>query len=247
MHRNFLIPLLCYFVGVGSIYATTFEAANQQFQADDFAGAAKSYEKILTESGPNSATYYNLGNSYQSLKQYGPAILAYERARLLTPRDTDLLANLALARKAAGSYEETARSPWLDSLLTFLSRRECSWLVVAAASCIGLLSLVHGLARLPKRWLISISLVAGFIFLGAASILYLRRNEAHHGITLPDNASLLISPFEKAESVGSLSPGRTVLLGQHQGEYCYVEVLGTSLHGWLSSRDFAPLIQDPAH
>ena len=111
---------------------TSSSEANQQFKSGDFAGAAAAYEKIIAAEGPRASVYYNLGNSYQQLKQYGPAILAYERARLLTPRDPDLLANLALARKAATAFEETGLHPWLDAVVNHLSRNEWSWLVAGA-------------------------------------------------------------------------------------------------------------------
>ena len=75
MNRNFLIGLLCIFLGGNAVFAAAFDDANQQFKSGDFAGAATAYEKILAADGPRAAVYYNLGNSYQSLKQYGPASL----------------------------------------------------------------------------------------------------------------------------------------------------------------------------
>ena len=45
--------------------------------AADLAGAAAAYEKVIAADGPRASVYYNLGNSYQQLKQYGPAILAW--------------------------------------------------------------------------------------------------------------------------------------------------------------------------
>ncbi len=113
--------------------AGPMDAANRQFDAGDFSAAAAAYEEILTERGPDAAVLYNLGNSYQSEKRYGPAILAYERARLITPRDPDLLTNLALARKAATAFEENGSAhPRRDAVLGYLSRNELSWLVVGS-------------------------------------------------------------------------------------------------------------------
>ena len=42
-------------------------------------------KSVLAQEGPSAAAYYNLGNARQRLGNIGPAILAYERARLLTP------------------------------------------------------------------------------------------------------------------------------------------------------------------
>ena len=244
MNRNFLIGLLCIFLGGNAVFAAAFDAANQQFKSGDFAGAATAYEKILAADGPRAAVYYNLGNSYQSLKQYGPAILAYERARLLTPRDPDLLANLALARKAATAFEESGLNPRLEAALNYLSRHEWSWLVVSGALLVGILAVVAGAVELPQRLrtaALITSAVAGLFIVAGAAALYLRRDEAGRGIVLTENATVRLSPFEKAESLGTPGAGRLVHLGVETGGFRYIEIAGTNLKGWLASNDVAAI------
>jgi tetratricopeptide (TPR) repeat protein len=240
-----LLGLLCLLLGSSSVFASDFDAANQQFKSGDFAGAAAAYEKILATEGPRAAVYYNLGNSYQSLKQYGPAILAYERARLLTPRDPDLLANLALARKAATAFEDSGRNPRLEAALNYLSRNEWSWLVAGAALLVGGLAVVGGAVKLPQRvrLLVVISSgMAGLAIVVGAAALYLRRDEADRGVVLAEGATVLLSPFEKAESLGTPGTGRSVHLGAKTGDFHYVEVAGTNLKGWLAAKDVAAVV-----
>lgn len=244
MNRNFLIGMLCLFLGANAMCATAFDAANQQFKAGDFTGAAAAYEKILADEGPRAAVYYNLGNSYQSLRQYGPAILAYERARLITPRDPDLLANLALARKAATAFEESGRNPRVEAILNYLSRNEWSWLVAGGALFLGGVAVVCGAVRLPQRARLGAKIASGVAGLAIAvgvTALYLRRDEASRGIVLAENATVRLSPFEQAESLGTPGPGRTVHLGAETGGFRYAEVAGTNLKGWLAAKDVAAI------
>ena len=245
MHRKFLVSLLCFFLGANAVFATAFDDANQQFKVGDFAGAATAYEICLTAEGPRAAVYYNLGNSYQSLKQYGPAILAYERARLLTPRDPDLLANLALARKAATAFETTSGNPRLEAALNYLSRNEWSWLVAGAGLFLGVLVMVGGAVPLPPRarlMLVVFSGVAGLAMVAGATALYQRRGEGGRGIVLSENATVRLSPFEKAESLGTAGHGRTVHLGSETGDFRYVEIPGTQLRGWLAVKDVEAIV-----
>jgi tetratricopeptide (TPR) repeat protein len=242
MIRKFFIGLFCLLLGVNSTFATAFDDANQQFKAGDFAGAAAAYEKILAAEGPRASVFYNLGNSYQSLKQYGPAILAYERARLLAPRDPDLLANLALARKAAAAFEESGRDARLGAFIERLSRNEWSWLVAGAALFLGAVAILCGAVKLPPRargFVVVSSGVACLAIVAGAAALYLRRDEASRGIVLTENATVRLSPFEKADSLGTPGPGRAVHLGATQGDFHYVEVAGTNLKGWLADKDVA--------
>lgn len=243
-----LICIISFFGSAPFLLGSAFEDGNQQFAAGDFAGAAKSYEKILADDGPDAAVFYNLGNSYQSLKKYGPAILAYERAKLLGARDPDLLANLALARKAATAFEDAGKYPRLEAAMDRLSRNEWSWLVAGGALVLGCMVLLRGAVDVPKRWMrhaggvVCILAVTGIV-LGSVA-LWLRRGEGARGVVLVENAAVRLSPFEKAESLGTSIPGRIVRLGERNGEFYYAEVPGTNLNGWLANSDVALIVDE---
>lgn len=227
--------------------AITLEEANRRFDAGDFSGAATGYQELLKEKGPDAAVYYNLGNSHQRLKQYGPAILAYERARLLKPRDPDLTANLALARKAATAFEEPGMNPRLAAALSYLSRDEWSWLVGGSALLLGVLAVVRGAVVWPRKLTVPagvVSSLAGLVIVAGSVVLWLRRDEVKRGIVLPEKASVLLSPFEKAEVLGTATAGRTVRLGESKGGFRYVEMPGSTLRGWLSEKDVEPVQPD---
>ena len=251
MRSNIFYGLCFLWLGTAPVRAAepaAFEPANQQFQKGEFAAAAVAYEQILATDGPRAAVYYNLGNCYQRLTRYGHAILAYERARLLSPRDQDLLANLALARKAAAAFEESGPQPRLEATLHFLSRNEWSWMVAVSALCLGGLSVLRGLVAMPRRGLrqaiqVTAALAVLTLMAGAAA-LYQRRDEGAIGIILTDKAAVRLSPFEQAESLGTPGPGRSVRLCGASGAFRYVEVPGTGLHGWLAAKDVVAIIPE---
>jgi tetratricopeptide (TPR) repeat protein len=242
MNKKFFLGLLCSLISILPIFANGLDQANQQFKAGDFAGAAAAYEQILATEGPSAAVFYNLGNSYQQLKLYGPAILAYERARLLTPRDPDLLANLTLARKAATAFDETVYHPWVDVVINRLSRNEWSWLVAGAALFLGAFALACGAVKLSRRGVLVTAGTAVLIIALSSAALFLRRGEALRGIVLSESATVRLSPFDKAESLGTPGPGRIVRLGAKSGGFQYIEVPGASLQGWLASKDVGALL-----
>lgn len=77
-----------------------FKDANRAYSEKDYAAARDLYLKIADEGGVKSSpVFYNLGNAYFHLGELGNAILYYERARRLSPRDRDILRNLKVARK----------------------------------------------------------------------------------------------------------------------------------------------------
>jgi tetratricopeptide (TPR) repeat protein len=247
MNRFFSLGLLYLSLGATCISAATSDDANRQYRSGDFVEAAAAYERLLTSDGPRSSIFYNLGNSFLNLKQYGSAILAYERASLLTPRDPDLLTNLALARKAAASTEQVSANPNLEAVLKYLSRDEWSWLVAGSALFLGVSVLLCGSVRLPKRVfhsLISVTAAAGFLIVLGLSALYLRRSEEGRGIVLSGTTAVRLSPFEKAESLGTPGLGKLVRLGVKNGDFQYVMVSGANLQGWLASKDVAAIVPE---
>lgn len=242
MKRIFQILLLCLAVGPASAAPETpFERANHQFEAGKFQVAADIYREVLDQDGASAAVLFNLGNCEQRLGRYGPAILAYERARLLAPRDPDIAANLGLARKAATVFEESGRYPRLDAFFSYLSLNEWSWLVAGSGLLLGGLAVLRGGWRLGKRWMVvgtrATAGLAVVCILAGAGALYLRHGERNRGIVLTDNAVVRLSPFEKAESLGTAGSGRIVHLHETKDGFHYVQVPGTELRGWMSAKD----------
>lgn len=70
-----------------------FTEAGALYKDGKYKEAIQIYEEILNNDLTSGALYYNLGNSYFKSGQLGKAILNYERAQQLMPRDNDLDAN----------------------------------------------------------------------------------------------------------------------------------------------------------
>lgn len=72
---------------------------NKSYAAAEYKQAVKYYLLAIGEGASNGHVYYNLGNAYYRLGKIGRAISAYRRAQKQLPRDADIAANLALARR----------------------------------------------------------------------------------------------------------------------------------------------------
>lgn len=250
MERIFIICLAWMCGGLASALAdgrSEFDRANALFEAGDYAEAATTYEKIILEGGSRASVYYNLGNSHLRMGDYGPAILAYERAKLLAPHDPDLRSNLALARRNSGAFEEeTVLHPRLAAALHFPSRNEWSWLVAGGSILLGGLALLWGMTRVRHGWMIRAihisAALAVLVVLASSVALHLRRAEAARGVILNADALLRLSPFETAGSVATPGAGRIVHLGEKSGGFRFIEIPGSDFQGWLDDKDVAAVI-----
>ena len=75
-----------------------FFKANQAYREGRFEEAIDGYLQLIGSGHRGGQIYYNLGNACFKAGQLGRAVLAYERALLLMPRDPDLNFNLSHAR-----------------------------------------------------------------------------------------------------------------------------------------------------
>ena len=133
-----------------------FEQANQQYRQGHFDQAAKSYQQLTEKYPKQPAFYYDLGNSLfrKGSGALGQAILAYERAQWLAPRDGDIRSNLNYAR----------------SLLEYRVEDKRNWYLKASEEV---------LARLTENEVRLGALASGFAFLAAwIAALTFRRGEA---------------------------------------------------------------------
>ncbi|MFO7986698.1 MAG: SH3 domain-containing protein [Desulfatiglandaceae bacterium] len=75
-----------------------FFESNQAYADGDFEAAIRGYRQLIRSGYAYGQIYYNLGNAYLRTDALGRAIWAYERARVVMPRDADLNYNLAHVR-----------------------------------------------------------------------------------------------------------------------------------------------------
>jgi tetratricopeptide (TPR) repeat protein len=168
MTKACIIPLLLTLFYTGAAYAadsappspqTTFYHANALYKDGQYEAAAKEYEQVLQAGLESGNLYFNLANAYFKAGEKGKAILNYERARRLIPRDPDLEANLAYAQSLTGA-DTCVPALWQRLAFPLAQRMPTSQLVWATSACYTLL--LSGLAvyRLwPRRprWLVYVS------------------------------------------------------------------------------------------
>jgi tetratricopeptide (TPR) repeat protein len=97
----FLILLIVSSLALAQSPSSPAEAmlvANQHYEVGEYDEAIAGYEAIIASGVRSSDVYYNLGNAYFKQGDMGRAILNYRRAQQLDPPDTDIAANLTLAR-----------------------------------------------------------------------------------------------------------------------------------------------------
>lgn len=221
-----------------------FEEGNRLYQEGDFAGAVELYERILESGVESGELHYNLGNAWFRLGEIGPAVLHYERARRMMPRDDDLRANLELARSL--TVDEITPLPgfwllrvarwWVDLLSrpVLLAVVTLTWLTAMGALIVA----VAGRSESLVAWSRRVAAAAG----GLTLVFGLSLMAREIGVGRPDEAVIMA---EEAAAHSAPSDDRELLIFTvHEGTRVRVErrsdawveiVLEDGRVGWVRS------------
>ena len=255
MKRNILFLTLAGIALLGILLAATalltpeetadaeaVSAANQLYQAGNYSDAIRIYEQLIAQGVEDSSIYYNLGNTYYRQGDLGRAVLNYQRAAQLDPRDPDIEANLELARSLA-EFPFTATAPGPLGALAKLTSR---WLTLNETAVValtfwflaGFLFLAWRLLEPGKvRSTLQYGAVAALFILALAGLslgsrIYAERTQPE-GVVVAPVVAVSSEPGEQFITDFSLRSGTEVSLVETQGNWARLAIPGDAIEGWI--------------
>jgi tetratricopeptide (TPR) repeat protein len=234
------IAILCGAVSAASSFAQAegdFTKANQEYAEGHFKEAISGYEALVRAGQWSANLFYDLGNAYFRVGDFGRAILNYERAIALERHHPEATANLQIARDEAHALELQQSLP--ERYLQFASINEFS---IAAAIAFWLAVLEIVMLIFARRR--SAPLIATLIFclLVSAVAVYavytLERgsNGSALAIVTGKNVQARLATADTANSVLALPPGTEVKILSTRGDWIYA-ALPNNLRGWIPAKD----------
>lgn len=89
--------------------------AAKAYNDSDYLKSVSLYQELIKEKGESSQLYFNLGNAYTGLENYGSAVLNYRKALKLKPSNREASNNLAYVEQIVGlANEEMVQDRNLD-------------------------------------------------------------------------------------------------------------------------------------
>ncbi len=96
-----------------------FYQANNLYEEGRYEEAAAAYRQLLDHGYESGNLYFNLGNTYFRMGRTGRAVLYYEKAKRLIPRDADLRANLGYALEGVDEGTPSWQREFYQNLISF--------------------------------------------------------------------------------------------------------------------------------
>jgi tetratricopeptide (TPR) repeat protein len=215
----------------------TLQEADRAYRETRYQAAYDGYAQLLGTADADGHLLYNLGNAAFRLNQVGRAILFYEKARVLLPRDADLAFNLAHAREQIRDViPETAGFAgtaffWLGSL----TLAEFFWCFAVANLLFWGIAALRLFSR--AEWASSLLVLLLGLWLLAGSSFALKWHQDRsddRAVILQAEVSVLAGPDTRDTVLFKLHEGAIVHLERSEEGWSLIR-LPDDRRGWLRS------------
>jgi len=225
------------------------QEGNQFYINEQWQDAVESYNKILYQGYESAALYHNLGNSFFRLGNLGEAILNYERALKLEPRDEDIRFNLRLANaRTIDNIKEVPQIFIVDWWNNFVSVFTVSgwafifllvYLLMLAFIGIYFLSQNINLQRFSIYGGIA-SLIILFITLLIFISAYDREASTDYGIILVNSVNVKASPTPESSDSFIIHEGLKFEIQDQLDDWVRIKLADGKV-GWLPGNTFGKI------
>ena len=224
---------------------TNSAEAMTAYDSGKFEDAGKYYASQLVKSRPSARVLYNMGNCLYKLGDLPRALICYERASRLAPRDSDILENLNLVRRKLGLPEKYLIASPAD-IPPYLrdSLRPDEWLLLLSFG-VALIFIGLGIRRLAeKRLPFRILLISGLVLIviSAAAVVSQKMttyNERYAIVTVR-NVPVYSLPSEKSGRIEmKLKAGEELMIGERRMNW--VRIRSGNAEGWVPASDVTSL------
>lgn len=218
-----------------------FQKANASYRGGDLAGAGPIYESLIRQGKQDAGVYYNLGNVYFKQNRIGLAILNYEKALKLSPRDRDTRSNLNYV-KGLLEYRIQDNRNWylkaLESFLGYFTFQEIGVVSLALGLAFWIGWLVLLLVQRDSVWgwkqktlmVVTLTMLSLWLLKGIGA------RTIQEAVVIKPDASVRYGPSYKDQIAFKLGDGMKVLI-KKQAEGWSRVVLVNGETGWMAQED----------
>lgn len=222
-----------------------FFQANQAYKSGNYLEAGRLYAELADNGAVSGHIFYNLGNTSFRQGDLGRAILNYERARHLIPRDADLVFNQAYVKDRTRDAVEPATRPfstfffWLDSF----SLSE----VFVLFAMVNLLFFAALALRLTFRreWTFSLFvIILVFWTIGGPclAVKWYQTAADSRAVVLDPEVNVLAGPDPKDTELFKLHAGTVIRTERNEGGWTLIRIADDK-RGWIKKETIGFIVE----
>lgn len=223
------------FLNAQDDFLSLFNKAGKLYDEASYSKAAELYGQIAASGQKNAELFYNLANAYFKNGRIGKAILYYERAKRISPRDSSIKENLSFARKQVNEPQE----PFFESVLSWISEScsmDGSFAALAVFYAAAVLCAIFFLVSKSRLLLYcSVFFLVFFLCAGGIFALQYKDQKLTRWAVITSSCDAYNGPGTENSAGFSLPEGRKAVILSRQGDWVAVGIKSEGLKGWIRS------------
>ena len=225
------------------------EQGNEYFMNGEYEQAIKEYQVVIDSGYESSELYYNLGNAYYKSHKITMALVNYEKASILNPRDEEILHNLEMTRQLVvddiDNLPEFLPKIWYRRFISLLKSDQWAYISLVAFPVSLLLFLVYLFVRRIRIRKLSFWLAALLMIISLSTIVFSYHQKKmvynhSYAIILSPSVTIKSSPDDSGTELFQLHEGTKVKIIDQLGEWKEIKLSDGNV-GWLRMEDLIKL------
>ena len=212
-----------------------FERGLEAAKTAEYGKAADAFTASLGTQ-PASGTLLNLGLVEWRRGRVGEAVLSWQRALWIDPRNREAQNNLRFAGRSADI--DLPELTWFEVASTWLPSNNWVWITSVSLWLAACMVTLPGILRWRRAgWHQSLAAVGLGVFLLSVPAHVGVVTRTNIGVVLEKGALLRLTPTEQAEMVSPLAAGESARKLREKGNYWFVNTRHGN--GWIRKDQFA--------
>lgn len=219
---------------------TLFDEGNTFYNNRQYEAAILKYKEILTNGYESGALYYNLGNAYYKTGKIGYAILYFEKAKKIEPKDKEIRNNLVFLQKKVKNVGTLPVLPLYKAIESVENTFSMNFLTVLCYIIfVLLLGSISFYIFTDKILFRKISFFAGIgilvCLIMASSLLVLKYRDAYileSAIVLTNSAQIKFSPDSESRELFPVYEGERVEIKDQVSGWFKIKAMNGK-EGWI--------------
>jgi len=246
---KFIVFIHVFFISSFSLSSNTLQdsaliymqQANEAYQSNNFNEAIALYTNVVNLQFESATLYYNLGNAHFKSGNNAKALLWFERARRLDPKNEDIIHNINFVnQKLIDKIEilpELFIVRWWNACSQLLTENQWATFSIIACAILALSLLLILLIRIS--WIRSVSIFVTVLafFFTLFSIIFAKKEATRHiqypeGIIMQQVINVKSTPSEKGSDLFVIHSGLKVGITDQLNEWVEIR-LPNGEKGWI--------------
>ena len=227
-----------------AVSAATLDEANAAYAKGNYQSAIKMYQDMLKQT-PSAELYYNLGNALYRSDNITQAIIAYNKASLISPADKDIQHNLSVARTKTIDKMQPAQNTFIvagwQAVVNAFNTNTWAYIALCSLIAVVLLTLLYLFSDVVVLRQIGffggILLFIVFLLSNICAYTQHSRMYANDGaVIISSDCPVKKSPEQKAADETVVHEGTHLRITDETIKGWYEVTLDDGTEGWIDSK-----------